>query len=169
MDEKAFGTFVTEMSQFFERRPVPDETFAQWFDEVKHLPTVALRSARSALRQLDTWPKNIPHFIKNTAGPSLQNQKHDAACHYGRFEVAKYLGNDTWAVWSFPCRCSVENGYQDRLSLLSSRLYDRPPERTQAQPPGWALIYPDQLSLEKMSGFHELKDCEATLNDGLPF
>jgi hypothetical protein len=157
MEKTAFTRWLHQALSYFERKEPSDETVDLWFQTVREIPAEALPWLYQELIGLEAWPRNLPGFlqtrVRNWPGLSRQTQPH-CECHRGTWEVAFWRPElDEWAIFSLPCgSCNGGDGPARCDDLLHPRLYDREPDRYMAQPPPWALIYPDQDSLAKKRG-----------------
>lgn len=60
-----FEAFVKELSAWFERtRPPAQRTMDLWAEDVKYIPNTHLYEILAAAKALETWPRNLPAFMR---------------------------------------------------------------------------------------------------------
>ena len=85
--------FVKELSAWFERtRPPAQRTMELWAEDVKHIPNTHLHEIMGAAKNLETWPRNLPAFmrhksmeLKETRGESNKYAIHPRRLHPGSY------------------------------------------------------------------------------------
>jgi len=88
-----FEAFVKELSAWFERaKPPSQRTMELWAEDVKCIPNTHLGEILSAAKNLDTWPRNLPAFmrsksveLKETRGEDKQYAIHPRRLHPERY------------------------------------------------------------------------------------
>lgn len=150
-----FARWLKRALSYFDRKEPSDDTVNLWFEEVKDLPAEALPYAYQALTELDSFPRNLPGFLRAKTrewlGSRPRRNQGDCGCHSGAWEVAFFRRElQEWAIFRIPCGiCRDTSGPRQRFDLLNPKLYDREPDRYQETPPPWAVIYPERDSLQK--------------------
>ncbi len=158
---------------YFERKEPSDATVDLWFQAVRDVPAEALPWLYRKLIELEAFPRNLPGFMlararEWRAGNPHRQPRDYCECHSGVWEVAFWrpeLGE--WAIFTIPCgRCSGQEGPRQIFDLDNRKLYDREPDRYMAEPPDWALIYPEKDSLRKKT--REILDYLKNRKQGRP-
>lgn len=95
MDANTFGKLISELSLYFERKPPTQATFQQWVVEMQTIPNSALHTLMGAVKELESWPRNLPNFLK---GKYCQVRESDPKSHYAihprRLHPERYAKED---------------------------------------------------------------------------
>ena len=60
-----FDDIIRETSAFFERtKPPTGKTMELWYEEVRYIPSRAMSFITGEIKGLETWPRNLPAYIK---------------------------------------------------------------------------------------------------------
>lgn len=119
MDERTFGEMISELSTYFERTPPKKAVFDVWYQEIRGIPGNLNHALTAAVKQLDTWPRNLPGFLRSktvqfqeSSGEDNPYKIHDRRFHpehYAKSNCPKCHGK---GIYDFPMDWPVakENG-----------------------------------------------------------
>jgi hypothetical protein len=65
VERNSLKGFVKNLCEYFERKPISQETFDQWFAEIKHLPEEPLPWIAGKIKVMESFPRNLPIAIKH--------------------------------------------------------------------------------------------------------
>ena len=180
MDETAAGQFFKDLTDFFDRKPVSDSTFVQWFDNIKGIPAPALPYLKREMCNLERFPTNVPammwtfYMTWRKGREASEKEEGCSKCHMGWIDAWK-IKPDYPLPLTFAFRCGYCHAHKDkpnlpmatRAELIGRGYLIEEPEFPKAV---WVDPYPWKHGKQaKPEAPPDKEPNQATLNDDIPF